>query len=121
MLEENMDSLSEQISNHVGATMAQQMAQQEPQPKPDLLDTPFSRLGPEEIEQIREEIRRLAARLRSRASLRQKRAKAGNPDPRRTMRANMRYGGTPIELRRRKRHVKPSLVVICDVSTSVRY
>lgn len=121
MLEQNAEGLSEQISNYVGATLAQRMATQEPQPKPDLLDVPFNRLGQDEIDQIRDEIRRLAARLRSRAALRQRKAKAGKPDPRRTMRANMRYGGTPIELKFKTRHVKPSLVVICDVSTSVRY
>jgi uncharacterized protein len=121
MMEENMDGMSEQLSQHTGATMAEQMAQQEPQTKPDLMDIPFQRLGQSEIDQIRDEIRRLAARLRSRASLRQKRAKAGQIDPRRTIRANMRYGGTPIELRRKTRHKKPALVVICDISTSVRY
>jgi uncharacterized protein len=121
MMQENAQGLSEQISNYVGATMAERMANQEPEPKPDLLDVPFSRLGDEEVDAIRKEIRRLAARLRSRASLRQKRSKDGAPDPRRTMRANMKYHGTPLELKFRRRHVKPALVVICDVSTSVRY
>jgi hypothetical protein len=121
MLQQNAEGLSEQISNHVGATMAEQMAMQDPQPKPDLMDVPFSRLGQNEIDQIRDEIRRLAAKLRSRASLRQKRAKRGAPDLRKTFRANMKYGGTPVEIRKRRRHVRPSLVVICDVSTSVRY
>lgn len=121
MLQQNAEGLSEQISNYVGATLAQRMADSDPQQKPDLLDVPFNHLSDSEVDQIRDEIRRLAARLRSRASLRQKRAKSGKPDPRRTLRANMRYGGTPIELKRRTRHVKPRLVVICDVSTSVRY
>jgi uncharacterized protein with von Willebrand factor type A (vWA) domain len=121
MLQENAQGLSEQISNFVGATLAQQMAQQEPQPKPDLLDVPFSQLDSSEADAIRDEIRRLAARLRSRASMRQKRAKSGQLDPRRVMRANMRYGSVPIELRFRTRQVKPRLVLICDVSTSMRY
>lgn len=121
MLEQNAQGLSEQISQFVGATLAQQMAQREPDPKPDLLDVPFSMLGQAEIDQIRDEIRRLAARLRSRAALRQKHSKDGSPDPRRTMRSNMRYGGVPMEIKFRKRHVKPCLVLICDVSTSVRY
>jgi len=121
MLNENAEGLSEQISNYVGASMAQQMANDDPKPKPDLLDVPFSRLGQSEVDQIRDEIRRLAAKLRSRASLRQKRAKRGTPDVRKMFRANMRYGGTPLEIRHRTKHVKPSLVVICDVSTSVRY
>jgi uncharacterized protein with von Willebrand factor type A (vWA) domain len=121
MMQENMQGLSEQISNYVGSSVAQQMAQQEPEPKADISDIPFSRLSQSDIDQIRDEIRRLAAKLRSRASLRQKRAKTGTPDPRRTIRANLRYGGTPIELKTRTRHKKPALVVICDVSTSVRY
>ncbi|MBC7811340.1 MAG: VWA domain-containing protein [Burkholderiales bacterium] len=121
MLEQNAEGLSEQVSQYVGATLAEQMAQQEPQPKPDLMDVPFSQLSQEEVEQMRDEIRRLAARLRSRASLRQKRAKAGMPDPRKTMRDNMRYDFVPIELKYRNRHVKPALVLICDLSTSMRY
>lgn len=121
MLQENAQGLAEQVSNYVGATLAEQMAAQEPQPKPDLLDVPFNHLGQREVEAIRDEIRRLAARLRSRASLRQKRASVGTLDPRRVMRDNMRYGGVPLELRFRTRHVKPKLVLICDVSTSMRY
>ncbi len=121
MLEQNRQGLSEQISQYVGASLAQQMAQQEPQPKPDLLDVPFHRLSQSDLDAIRDEIRRLAARLRSRVTLRQKHAKIGTPDPRRTMRANMRYGGVPIEIQYRTRQVKPSLVLICDLSTSMRY
>jgi len=121
MLRENMQGLANQISDFVGAQLAEQMANQEPQPQPDLMDVPLSQLSADEVEQIRDEIRRLAARLRSRAALRQKRAKAGTPDPRKVMRTNMRYGGVPLELKFQKRHVKPSLVLICDVSTSMRY
>jgi uncharacterized protein len=121
MLEQNADGLSEQVSQYAGATLAENMAQSEPQPKDDVLDVPFQALGHNEVEQIRSEIRRLAAKLRSRAALRQRRARIGKPDIRRTMRANLRYGGVPLELKHKSNHVKPSLVVICDVSTSVRY
>ena len=121
MLRENMQSLSEQISQHVGATLAQQMAEREPRETPDLLDVPLQRLGSGDMEDLREEVRRLAARLRTRAALRQKRAKSGIFDPRKTIRANMRYGGVPMEAQFRKRHKKPSLILICDLSTSMRY
>jgi uncharacterized protein len=120
-LQQNAEALSEQISNYVGATLAERMAEQEPQPKPDLMDVPFSQLSQHEVDAIRDEIRRLAARLRSRASLRQKRAKAGTLDPRKVMRSNMRYAGVPLELKFHTRQVKPRLVLICDVSTSMRY
>jgi uncharacterized protein len=121
MLQQNVQGLAEQISQYVGTNLAEQMANREPQPKPDLMDVPFEHMGYQEADALRDEIRRLAARLRSRAALRQKRAKLGHPDPRRTMRANMRYGGVPLEIRYRTRHKKPSLVLICDVSTSMRY
>lgn len=121
MLEQNAQGLAEQISQYTGATLAEQMADREPDPKPDLLDVPFTRLSDEDVQHIRDEIRRLAARLRSRASLRQRRANTGTLDTRRMMRANMRYDGVPLELRFKTRHVKPSLVLICDVSTSMRY
>jgi uncharacterized protein len=85
------------------------------------MDTPFTHLGEEDMDQLRDEIRRLAARLRSRASLRQRRSNTGQLDVRRMVRANMRYDGVPLELRYRTRHVKPSLVLICDISTSMRY
>jgi uncharacterized protein with von Willebrand factor type A (vWA) domain len=120
-IEENAQGLAQQLSQYVGASLAEQMAGKEPDPRPDLLDVPFSQLNQGEVDAIRDEIRRLAARLRSRASLRQKRASAGVLDPRRMMRHNMRYGGVPLELRYRTRHVKPRLVLICDISTSMRY
>ena len=121
LLRENMQGLSEQISQHVGATLAEQMAEREPRERPDLLDVPLQRLNSADIEDVREEIRRLAARLRTRAALRQKRAKSGRFDPRKTIRKNMRYGGVPMEVQFRKRHKKPTLILICDLSTSMRY
>lgn len=121
MMRENLSGLSEQVSQYVGTTLAEQMSERPPDPKPDLLDVPFSHLNHQDVENIRDEIRRLAARLRSRAALRQKKAREGTFDPRRTFRSNMRYGGVPMEMKFRTRHKKPSLVLICDVSTSVRY
>ncbi|MCA0458252.1 MAG: VWA domain-containing protein [Chloroflexi bacterium] len=120
-LQENAQGLSEQISQYAGATLAERMGEKEPEPKPDLLDVPFSGLSQNDVDAIRDEIRRLAARLRSRASLRQRRANAGEMDPRKMMRRNMRYGGVPIEMKFHTHHVKPRLVLICDISTSMRY
>lgn len=120
-MQQNAAGLSEQISQFVGASLAERMAEREPKPKDDLLDVSFSQLSDSDMETMRGEIRRLAARLRSRAALRQKRAKTGKLDPRRMMRANMRYDGVPIEVKYKTKHVKPCLVLICDLSTSMRY
>ncbi len=120
MLEQNAQGLSDQVGQYVGSSIAERMADQEPEPKPDLMDVPFNRLSDDDMDNIRAEIRRLAARLRSRAALRQKRHTNGKLDPRKMMRANMKYGGTPIELKFQSHHVKPALVLVCDVSTSMR-
>lgn len=122
MLEENMGALRQQLENFVGSSIAQNMAEQETQdPQRDVEDLNFQQLTPEEADRVRDEMRRLAARLRSRASLRQKRNKSGNIDPKGTIRSNLKYGGVPFEIRHRTRHVKPKLVVICDLSGSMRY
>ncbi|GAB5491809.1 MAG: VWA domain-containing protein [Phototrophicaceae bacterium] len=121
MLRDNLQGISDQISQYVGASLAEQMAQREPDKKPDLLDVPFTRLSQNDIDNIRDEIRRLAAKLRSRASMRQRKKKSGQFDPRKTIRQNMKYGGVPIEIKFRKKHKKPKLVLICDLSTSMRY
>jgi hypothetical protein len=121
MMEGNADALSEQISKYVGSNIAQNMAEQPPEEKPDLMNTPFQYLGSEDVDQLRTEVKRLAARLRSRAALRQKRAKDGKPDPKATIRTNLKYGGVPLEIKHRDHHVKPRLVLICDISTSMRY
>jgi uncharacterized protein with von Willebrand factor type A (vWA) domain len=81
---------------------------------------PFSSLDDREVELLRQQVRRLTAQLRSRAALRRKRGKRGSLDVKRLMRANLRYGGVPLELRFKVRHLKPKLLLICDVSTSMR-
>ena len=53
MLRENLQGLSEQISNHVGSTLAEQMAEQERRERPDLLDVPLQRLSSGDIEDVR--------------------------------------------------------------------
>ena len=58
--------------------------------------------------------------LRSRVALRQKRAKTGQIDAKATIRANLKHGSVPIVIKHRDRTLKPKLVVICDISTSMR-
>lgn len=121
---ENMRALEEQFNQYVGARIAQNAAQEprERQPfrGPDLMQRAFSSLSEREIAELRHHIRRLAARLRSRAALRQRRGKRGLLDAKRTIRSNLRHGSVPMELKHKRRHLKPKLVLICDVSTSVR-
>jgi uncharacterized protein len=124
MAAENLDRLEEQFNQYVGARIAQNAGKQprERQPfrGPDLMNRPFGSLNEREIGDLRNEVRRLAARLRSRAALRQRRGKRGALDAKRTLRENLRNANVPIELKNKRRRLKPKLVMICDVSTSVR-
>lgn len=121
-MQQNAEALGEQVNQFVGQSIAKQVADQQPHPArmSDLMQRPFQSLSQQEANELRNQVRRLAAQLRSRASLRYRKGKTGILDPKTTIRTNLRYGGVPVELKHRHRHVKPKLVLICDVSTSMR-
>jgi uncharacterized protein with von Willebrand factor type A (vWA) domain len=122
MVQANQEALAEQVGQYAGTSIARQMAEQPPRhPAPDLMHRPFRDLSQAEADELRTQVRRLAARLRSRAALRHRRAKSGVLDAKRTIRANLRFGGVPLDLRYKHRHLKPKLALICDISTSVRH
>jgi uncharacterized protein with von Willebrand factor type A (vWA) domain len=119
---ENQGSLQEQLSEFAGQRMEDNRVDEAQKRKPidDLMDRSFSSLTPTEMDALRDQVRRLAARLRTRAALRQKRGKNGKLDPKSTIRANLQYGGVPFEMRYKQRRLKPKIVAILDVSTSMR-
>ena len=81
----------------------------------------FRELSPREVEQVAIEVRRFAERLRGRISVRRRRRRRGQLDPRRTTRRSFRTGGVPFQpVFRRRRMDRPRLVLLCDVSDSVR-
>lgn len=122
LISRNMEALQQQMRQHAGQRIAENMAQQRPAEAQDgLMDRPFQALSDNDMHQLRQEVRRLAALLRSRIALRQKRAKSGKLDAKGTIRANLKYGGVPFRIKRRDRTLKPKLVVICDISTSMRH
>ena len=111
----------------LAAQIAQQaVARQLPELLPEQLDTPdlmlrsFDALSEAEAQALRQQVRRLGAKLRSRAALRQKKGAGKTLDAKTTLRANLRTGGIPFHLHFKKKHLKPRFVLICDVSTSMR-
>jgi hypothetical protein len=84
------------------------------------MDMPFERLSDREASDMRSTVMRLATQLRSRAALRQRRGKTGTLDAKGTIRTNLKFGGVPIIVRHRRRHLKPKITVICDLSYSMR-
>jgi uncharacterized protein with von Willebrand factor type A (vWA) domain len=75
----------------------------------------------EELARLEVAVRRLAERLRARLAART-RARRGALHVRRTLRRNLALGGLPAHLAfRRRRRERPDVVVLCDVSDSVRH
>ena len=121
ILQANQQSMMEQLRNYAGQKIAENMAEARPEDNVDaLMNRPFNALSDKDLDILRKEVGRLAARLRSRVALRQKRAKSGQLDAKGTIRANLKHGSVPITIKHRDRTLKPKLVVICDISTSMR-
>jgi uncharacterized protein with von Willebrand factor type A (vWA) domain len=121
VVDSNREALAEQVAQRVGLQVARDRAEQAQELHgSDLMHKSFQSLTETEAEVLRTEVQRLVAQLRSRAALRRKRGKAGAFDPKGTVRANQRYGGVPFEMKYKKKKLKPSLLLICDVSTSMR-
>ena len=122
LVKANQQALQQQMSQYAGQRIAENMAEQRPDESIDnLMDRPFGALSDSDMDRLRKEVRRLANRLRSRIALRQKRAKTGQLDAKATIRANLKHGGVPMEIHHRDHRLKPKLVVICDISTSMRH
>jgi uncharacterized protein with von Willebrand factor type A (vWA) domain len=121
-IQQNMQGLEDQIRQFAGERIAENMSEQPPSESMDnLMNRPFHTLAEDEKKILQREVKRLAAALRTRIALRQKRAKSGQLDPKSTIRTNLKYHGVPMEIKYRDRTRKPRVVVICDVSTSMRF
>ena len=117
---ENRDVLEEQIQMEIARGLLQRELENRPPERPveELLEKPLEYLGGQDIEDLRGVVTKLAARLRSRAALRHRRASKGTIDAKGTIRSNLRFGGVPVEIRHRRKHLKPKIVVIVDRSRS---
>lgn len=121
VVEANREALEEQMAQQVGLQIAQQRADRpDDLYGSDLMNKPFQSLTEAEKETLRLEVRRLVAQLRSRVALRRKKGNKGKFDAKGTIRSNQRYGGVPLEIKFKKKKLKPSLVLICDVSVSMQ-
>ena len=110
------------VRSHVQGTYETRVAEVERQrAERTLATTPFSSLDENAIEEVRRAVRRFAERLRGGARVRARRALRGRIDPHRTLRKALRTGGVPLVLvRKKRRRDRPRLVLLCDVSDSVR-
>jgi uncharacterized protein len=121
MLKNNQESIHNQIHQYAGFRIAENLSERPPEDSLEsLLNRPFNSLTDKDIDRLRKEVQRLAAILRTRIALRQKRSKRGQLDAKATIRSNLKHSNVPILIKHKDRTLKPKLVVICDVSTSMR-
>lgn len=121
-LEEELARTSSAVRAHVEKSFARREAERADEARGRRIDTTsFTSLSDAEVEEVRRAVRRFAARLRGGARVRARRARRGRIDPHRTLRRALATGGVPFaparQIRRRKR---PRLVLLCDISDSVR-
>ena len=122
MIQQNLQGMRQQIEQFAGERIAKNMSEKPRGESVDnLMNRPFHALSDTDKKVLQTEVKRLAAMLRTRIALRQKRAKSGQLDPKATIRANLKYHGVPMEIRHKDRTRKPKIVVICDISTSMRF
>jgi uncharacterized protein with von Willebrand factor type A (vWA) domain len=95
-----------------------QIARRAVTPTADRVDFLFA--GRDQLAELRRVVQPLARKLATRLAARRRRAARGTIDLRRTLRGSLSTGGVPMRpVLRRRRPVRPELVLLCDVSGSV--
>jgi hypothetical protein len=118
-LSEELDRARRRVRMHVERVLAERLAAPERGSRAE--SVPFLGLTESERAEVRRAVRGLAERLRGAERVRRRRALRGRIDVHRTMRASLRTGGVPFApARKKRRRDKPKLVILCDVSDSVR-
>jgi uncharacterized protein with von Willebrand factor type A (vWA) domain len=118
----NLQALSDQVDQFAGIDWARERQANRvlPPSLSALWERPFDSLSKAETATLRREVSRLAAKLRTRAALRQKRGRGPRLDAKATLRASLKSAGVPFELITKRRRRKARFTLLCDVSTSMR-
>jgi len=122
LIERRLQDLTDMIKKTVRLELEQQdLTQRESARLQTLAEKSFYYLSEDEIRRMREAVTKLAQRLKNVVSIRRKRGKRGKFDLKATIRKNLQYGGVPFRIHfDRKMKDKPQVMVLCDVSDSVR-
>lgn len=123
LMQDNLQRLRGAVRQHVQDEFQRRNVQFTQEFRQQLLEhKPFGQMTEDELRRLRTEVERLARKLRAAASLRRRQVRRGRLDLRQTLRRSLRSGGVPFDLRWRKRRKdRPRLVVLCDISDSVRH
>ena len=122
LIDQRVRDLREMIRRTVRIELEKRdQAQRERNRLASLAEKSFYYLSEDEMRRMREAVTKLAQRLKNVVSIRRKRGKRGKFDLNDTLRKNLQYGGVPFRIQfDRKIKDKPQVLVLCDVSDSVR-
>jgi hypothetical protein len=122
LIERRLQDLTDMIKRAVRAELEKRdQTLREHQRMQSLAEKSFYYLSEDEIRRMKEAVAKLAERLKNVVAIRRRQAKRGKFDLKDTLRKNLQYGGVPFKIQfdRRVRD-KPQVIVLCDVSDSVR-
>lgn len=123
LLDQRLRDLREMIRRAVRVELEQRDPTQRERPPQlaALSAKSFYYLSEDEVRRMRDAVAHLARRLKNAVAIRRRRGKRGKLDVSATLRANLQCGGVPFRIRfERRRREKPQVLVLCDVSDSVR-
>ncbi len=82
----------------------------------------FDKLTMEEQEKVKQEVERIAQKLKDALSRQKKKARRGHLDVKNTIRHSMKFNGIPFNIKtRRPARKKGKIIALCDISMSVAY
>lgn len=121
-LEKRAKALSEMLKGLLRLDKEQEhRAEERQKDRERLLEKSFYYLSPTEIRLMREAVAALARKLRNAMAVRNRHTRRGRLDVKETLRRSMEFGGVPFRIRwEDKRRERPQVIVLCDVSDSVR-
>jgi len=122
LIDQRLQDLTDMIKRTVHLELEKQdHSVRQNQRMQSLAEKSFYYLSEDEIRRMKEAVAKLAQRLKNVVAIRRRRAKRGKFDLQDTLRKNLQYGGVPFKIQfdRRVRD-KPQVIVLCDVSDSVR-
>jgi len=113
-----LDNLPQALKRHLEALLALEQRVVESR---EMRERQIDRIAETERADLEDSLRRLARSLHGALTHRRRTAAAGRVDPGQTMRRNMRFDGVPfMPVTVRRAQDRPRLVVLADVSLSVR-
>lgn len=116
-----LENLPQALKRHLEALLALENAIVENRAQREATLAGSGRLPEAERAELEESLRRLARSLRGALTHRRRTSAAGRVDSSQTMRRNMRFDGIPfVPVTMRRAEDRPRLVVLADVSLSVR-